>query len=94
MPSPTDVPPQLIRPKRGDKPVYYHEYLGLDQILTAQHLKSIELSGQAAHDEHLFIIIHQVIELGFVSFMPTHLICFSNLPTRHMNYGLNKSFLS
>jgi hypothetical protein len=89
------VPAILVRPKRGDKPVYYHDYLGaillsdnhggrrnrggekgqsvilgwgiifrfpelcgwycgftgLDKILTAQSLKSQELSGHSAHDE-------------------------------------------
>ncbi len=38
---------------------------GLDKILTAQSLKSQELSGQSAHDEMLFIIIHQAYELWF-----------------------------
>lgn len=48
--------------------LYYSEYLKLDQILAAQHLKSVELGGGAdaeAHDETLFIIIHQVYELWF-----------------------------
>ena len=61
----TGVDAALIRPKRGDKAVYYHEYLGLDQVLSAQNLKSLELGGVAAHDEMLFIIIHQAYELWF-----------------------------
>lgn len=44
--------------------VHYIDYLGLDKILDAQHLRSIEM-GQPAHDEMLFIIIHQVYELWF-----------------------------
>lgn len=44
--------------------VHYNEYLDLDKILNAQHLRSEEL-GEPAHDEMLFIIIHQVYELWF-----------------------------
>ncbi len=39
--------------------VYYGDYLGLDQLLSSQKPKS------EAHDETLFIIIHQVYELWF-----------------------------
>ena len=45
-------------------PVHYSDYLQLDKILDAQHLKSVE-HGEEAHDETLFIIIHQVYELWF-----------------------------
>ncbi len=45
-------------------PMYYADYLGLDSILNAQHMKSVEL-GTPAHDEMLFIIIHQTYELWF-----------------------------
>jgi len=45
-------------------PQYYQDYLGLEKILTSQKLKSDEY-GQHAHDEMLFIIIHQVYELWF-----------------------------
>lgn len=44
--------------------VHYNEYLALDQVLSAQNLRSAEL-GEPAHDEMLFIIIHQVYELWF-----------------------------
>lgn len=44
--------------------LYYSDYLKLDSILNAQHLKSEEF-GHKAHDETLFIIIHQVYELWF-----------------------------
>lgn len=44
--------------------VHYHSYLQLDKLLNAQHLKSGEV-GVPAHDEMLFIIIHQVYELWF-----------------------------
>lgn len=42
----------------------YGVYLKLDQILSAQSPTSAK-SGKAAHDETLFIIIHQVYELWF-----------------------------
>jgi tryptophan 2,3-dioxygenase len=43
---------------------HYHNYLALDKVLDAQHPKSAD-TGKAAHDEMLFIIIHQVYELWF-----------------------------
>ena len=46
------------------EPIYYGEYLQLDKILGAQNLKSKE-HGKEAHDETLFIIIHQTYELWF-----------------------------
>lgn len=46
-------------------PLQYHDYLSLDQILSSQHPRSLELSGQLAHDEILFIVVHQVYELWF-----------------------------
>ena len=59
--------------KRGEEPVYYHDYLCLDKLLSAQVPKSAapgvngraEWGDGAAHDEHLFIVIHQVYELWF-----------------------------
>ena len=44
--------------------VYYPDYLQLDKILGAQALES-EKQGAHAHDEMLFIIIHQTYELWF-----------------------------
>ncbi len=44
--------------------VYYGDYLQLDKILGAQAPKS-EQAGSPAHDETLFIIIHQTYELWF-----------------------------
>lgn len=44
--------------------IHYNEYLALDKVLGAQNLRSEEL-GDPAHDEMLFIIIHQVYELWF-----------------------------
>ena len=42
----------------------YSDYLKLEEILNNQKLKSAE-RGTPAHDEMLFIIIHQVYELWF-----------------------------
>jgi tryptophan 2,3-dioxygenase len=47
------------------KPLYYSEYLHLDKILDAQHPKSAENGKAAAHEEMLFIIVHQAFELWF-----------------------------
>ncbi|MFN8775922.1 MAG: tryptophan 2,3-dioxygenase [Flavobacteriales bacterium] len=44
--------------------MYYPTYLQLEKILDAQHPESVRL-GKPAHDEMLFIIIHQAYELWF-----------------------------
>ncbi len=44
--------------------IHYNSYLQLDKILQTQNLRSEQL-GVPAHDEMLFIIIHQVYELWF-----------------------------
>ncbi|HYO23269.1 MAG TPA: tryptophan 2,3-dioxygenase family protein, partial [Flavisolibacter sp.] len=44
--------------------VHYHDYLELDKILNAQHPESSK-QDVSAHDEMLFIIIHQAYELWF-----------------------------
>lgn len=43
---------------------YYRDYLQLDKILTAQDPVSARY-GQGAHDEMLFIVVHQAYELWF-----------------------------
>ena len=43
------------------KPVYYWSYLHLDELLGAQ----VPLSDPVAHDELLFIVVHQAFELWF-----------------------------
>ena len=45
-------------------PVYYSDYLRLTELLGAQRPMSVE-SGKPAHDEMLFITVHQVHELWF-----------------------------
>lgn len=44
--------------------IHYNSYLKIDQIVSAQELRS-EALGVHAHDEMLFIITHQVYELWF-----------------------------
>lgn len=44
---------------------YYHNYLQLDKILGSQQPISFEAGNEPAHDEMLFIIIHQAYELWF-----------------------------
>ena len=46
------------------KPVYYSDYLQLNKILGAQEPESFK-GDEKAHDEMLFIIIHQTYELWF-----------------------------
>ncbi len=45
-------------------PVEYQQYLQLDRLLSSQHPKSAE-HGRPAHDEMLFIVVHQAYELWF-----------------------------
>lgn len=44
--------------------VYYHDYLQLNKIIEAQSLESVK-HQKPAHDEMLFIVIHQAYELWF-----------------------------
>ena len=48
-----------------NKKMYYNDYLQLDAILNAQHAESFKPGNEPAHDEMLFIIIHQAYELWF-----------------------------
>jgi len=48
-----------------DKKMYYGSYLQLEKILDAQHPESFKNENASAHDEMLFIIVHQAYELWF-----------------------------
>jgi tryptophan 2,3-dioxygenase len=48
-----------------NQPVYYSDYLELDKIIQSQHPVSFNEGKIPAHDEMLFIIIHQTYELWF-----------------------------
>jgi tryptophan 2,3-dioxygenase len=50
--------------QRPHSPLYYSDYLQLDRLLASQSPKSWE-HGKPAHDEMLFIIVHQAYELWF-----------------------------
>src|SRR5215213_5112725 len=56
----------LSSPLNGGGPgaIHYHDYLELEKILDAQHPESSK-QNISAHDEMLFIIIHQAYELWF-----------------------------
>ena len=45
--------------------MYYNDYLELDKILGSQHPESDKQDNIPAHDEMLFIIVHQAYELWF-----------------------------
>lgn len=47
------------------QPVYYGDYLQLQKILDAQFPESSKEGNVPAHDEMLFIVIHQAYELWF-----------------------------
>ncbi len=47
-----------------DKPLTYADHLQLDRLLSCQERQS-ELHGRPAHDEMLFIVVHQAYELWF-----------------------------
>src|SRR5918999_76867 len=63
-------PLEPVPPQREDGGVaggvelHYHDYLQLDKILNAQDPESAK-HAISAHDEMLFIIIHQTYELWF-----------------------------
>ncbi len=50
--------------QRNKTPCYYGDYLQLDKLLDSQHPMSKQY-GVDAHDEMLFIIVHQAYELWF-----------------------------
>ncbi|MBL7998113.1 MAG: tryptophan 2,3-dioxygenase [Candidatus Kapabacteria bacterium] len=50
------------------KGLYYGDYLHLEKILGAQELESAK-HGKPAHEEMLFIIVHQAFELWFKQIM-------------------------
>lgn len=56
-----DTPPEQQSPHGA---LYYWDYLGLEHLLSAQNPRS-DLGGRPAHDELLFITVHQAYELWF-----------------------------
>lgn len=45
--------------------IHYKNYLGLDKVLSAQNPRSAALDAEPAHEEMLFIIVHQSYEIWF-----------------------------
>jgi len=56
--------PKISEDKKHLKSLYYSDYLELDTVLNSQKLQS-EMAGKPAHDEMLFVIVHQTFELWF-----------------------------
>jgi tryptophan 2,3-dioxygenase len=54
----------MKKEKPGEKPLYYADYIQIDRLLGSQQMQSA-LHGRPAHDEMLFIIVHQTYELWF-----------------------------
>ena len=52
-------------PAPPKEPLYYWDYLQLDSLLSAQQPRSGRDGQPAAHDEMLFIVVHQAFELWF-----------------------------
>jgi tryptophan 2,3-dioxygenase len=50
--------------ERPRGPLYYADYLQLERLLGSQQMQSA-LHGRPAHDEMLFILVHQAYELWF-----------------------------
>ena len=67
--------------------VYYADYLQLDKITGAQEPESFKEGRTAAHDEMLFIIIHQAYELWFkqILFEVNSVIAIMNKPVLNDN---------
>ena len=61
---PPPSPPTSVPPPAHAAACYYSDYLDLDRLLSAQHPESAR-HGRPAHDEMLFIIVHQAYELWF-----------------------------
>ena len=77
-------------------PVNYHDYLKLDQLLDSQKRRSEEFKDPA-HDEMLFIIVHQVFELWFkqISFELDSIVeIFSKSPVSDADLALTNHRLS
>lgn len=56
--------PETVGAKGAPAGCYYSAYLKLDQLLASQQPAS-DATGRPAHDEMLFITVHQVYELWF-----------------------------
>lgn len=60
-----DTPAMECPFNHAQTPEYYGDYLAIDQLLELQKPLSLQKGNLLAHDEMLFIIIHQAYELWF-----------------------------
>lgn len=70
-------------------PVQYGDYLKIEELTSLQQLRS-ERAGKPAHDEHLFIIVHQAYELWFKQILieiNSVLQAFSQVPVSESSMG-------
>jgi tryptophan 2,3-dioxygenase len=81
-----------VEKDNGDNPVRYYDYLNLEKLLDSQRPKSrIGPTGEPAHHEMFFIIIHQVYELWFKCFLfelASVLKTFKNSPVDERDIGI------
>ena len=62
--SPSKAPSKSPSKSPSERGAYYADYLKLDRLLSTQAPESAR-HGRPAHDEMLFIIVHQAYELWF-----------------------------
>jgi tryptophan 2,3-dioxygenase len=67
-------------------PVGYQDYLRVEKLTELQHPRSVEF-GRPAHDEMLFIIVHQTYELWFKQI----LVELDSVRSTFMNTQINES---
>src|SRR6267142_501937 len=60
-----DTPSMECPHSSAEKPAYYGTYLAVDKLLELQKPRSLVDGKLLAHDEMLFIIVHQTYELWF-----------------------------
>lgn len=76
--------------QKNTTPCYYGEYLQLDKFLDSQHPVSGQYQAEEAHDELLFIIVHQAYELWFKQILHelrSVMQCFNKPVLSANNYG-------
>ncbi|MGX5174078.1 tryptophan 2,3-dioxygenase family protein [Aliikangiella sp. IMCC44653] len=71
--------------QKNPKPCYYGEYLHLDRFLDSQQPVSGEYQETEAHDEMLFIIVHQAYELWFKQILHELKSVLSDFGQPHLN---------
>jgi tryptophan 2,3-dioxygenase len=64
-----------------DTPLTYAEHLQLDRLLSCQERQSV-LHGRPAHDELLFIVVHQAYELWFKVILLNSIVFRRSSPAR------------